>query len=97
MAHLRRSRSAADALGRRRSLSAPATAGSLVRILTERLGNDLQHLWTDDDTVEFQIDGSRNVDVLTVLRDDPARVALVLVGIAFLLALVALPVVLLRG
>ena len=33
----------------------------------------------------------------TVLRDDPARVALVLVGIAFLLALVALPVVLLRG
>ena len=33
----------------------------------------------------------------TVLRDDPARVALVLVGIAFLLALVALPVVLLSG
>ncbi|HJP72337.1 MAG TPA: NADH-quinone oxidoreductase subunit C [Candidatus Limnocylindria bacterium] len=71
MEHLRRSRPAADALGRRRSLSAPATAGSLVRILTERLGNDLQELWTDEDTVEFQIDGSRNVDVLTVLRDDP--------------------------
>ena len=71
MADLRRSRPAADALGRRRSLSAPATAGSLVRILTERLGNDLQELWTDEDTVEFQIDGSRNVDVLTVLRDDP--------------------------
>ena len=71
MAHLRRSRPAADALGRRRSLSAPAAAGSLVRLLTERLGNDLQHLWTDEDTVEFQIAGTRNVDVLTVLRDDP--------------------------
>ena len=71
MAHLRRSRSAADALGRRRSLSAPAAAGSLVRILTERLGNDVHDLWTDEDTVEVQIDGSRNVDVLTVLRDDP--------------------------
>lgn len=33
----------------------------------------------------------------TVLRDDPARVALALVGIAFLLVLVALPVLLLRG
>ena len=71
MAHLRRSRSAADALGRRRSLSAPAAAGSLVRILTERLGNDVHDLWTDEDTVEVQIDGSRNVDVLTALRDDP--------------------------
>jgi NADH-quinone oxidoreductase subunit C len=69
--HLRRSRPAADALGRRRSLSAPAAAGSLVRILTERLGNDFHDLWTDEDTVEFQIDGSRNVDVLRTLRDDP--------------------------
>jgi hypothetical protein len=33
----------------------------------------------------------------TVLRDEPARVALVAVGIAFLLGLVALPVLLLRG
>jgi NADH-quinone oxidoreductase subunit C len=71
VAHVRRSRPAADALGRRRSLSAPAAAGSLVRILTERLGNDLHDLWTDEDTVEFQIDGSRTVDVLTLLRDDP--------------------------
>jgi NADH-quinone oxidoreductase subunit C len=71
VAHVRRSRPAADALGRRRSLSAPAAAGSLVRILTERLGNDLHDLWTDEDTVEFQIDGSDTVDVLTLLRDDP--------------------------
>ena len=42
-----------------------------MRLLTERLGSDLRHLWTDEDTVEFQIDGSRNVDVLTTLRDDP--------------------------
>lgn len=33
----------------------------------------------------------------TVLRDEPGRVALVALGIAFLLALVALPVWLLRG
>lgn len=33
----------------------------------------------------------------TVLRDEPARVALVALAIAFLLALVALPVFLLRG
>ena len=33
----------------------------------------------------------------TILRDDPARVALTLLAIAFLLALVALPVWLLRG
>ena len=33
----------------------------------------------------------------TVLRDEPGRVALVVLGIVFLLALVALPVWLLRG
>ncbi len=46
-------------------------AGALIRILTERLGSDLRDLWTDEDTVEFTIDGARNVEVLTVLRDDP--------------------------
>ena len=71
MADLRRPRAAADPLGRRRSLSAPAAAGSLVRLITERLGDDLHDLWTDEDTVEFQIDGARNVEVLSRLRDDP--------------------------
>ena len=71
MAHVRGPRAAAHPLGRRRSLSAPVAAGSLVRLLTERLGADLRDLWTDEDTVEFQIDGARNVDVLTTLRDDP--------------------------
>ncbi|HEX5038500.1 MAG TPA: NADH-quinone oxidoreductase subunit C [Candidatus Limnocylindria bacterium] len=71
MAHVCRPRAAADALGRRRSLSAPAVAGSLVRLITERLGSDLEHLWTDEDTVEFQVDGARAVDVLTTLHDDP--------------------------
>jgi hypothetical protein len=71
VAHLRRSRSAAHALGRRRPLTAPAAAGALVRTLNERLGSDLSDLWTDEDTVEFSIDGARNVEVLTLLRDDP--------------------------
>ena len=62
MAHVRRSRSAAHALGRRRPLTAPAAAGALVRTLNERLGSDLRDLWTDEDTVEFSIDGARNVD-----------------------------------
>jgi NADH-quinone oxidoreductase subunit C len=69
--NLRRPRSTAHALGRRRPLSTPVAAGSLVRLLTERLGSDLEHLWTDEDTVEFQIDGARVIDVLTRLRDDP--------------------------
>jgi NADH-quinone oxidoreductase subunit C len=69
--HVRRPRPAAHALGRRRSLSTPATAGALVRILTERFADDLRDLWTDEDTVEFQIDGAHNVEVLTALRDDP--------------------------
>jgi NADH-quinone oxidoreductase subunit C len=42
-----------------------------VRLLADRLGDDLRDLWTDEDTVEFQIDGARNVEVLTTLRDDP--------------------------
>jgi NADH:ubiquinone oxidoreductase subunit C len=28
-------------------------------------------LWTDDDTVEVQIDGARNTEVLQAVRDDP--------------------------
>jgi NADH-quinone oxidoreductase subunit C len=46
-------------------------AGALVRVLTERLGADLEHLWTDEDTVEFQVGAERALDVLTLLRDDP--------------------------
>ncbi len=71
MAHVRRPRPAAHPLGRRRSLTVPAAAGALVRLLGERLGDDLRDLWTDEDTVEFQIDAARNVEVLTTLRDDP--------------------------
>ncbi len=72
MEHVRRPRTAAHALGRRRPLtSAPAQAGALIRTLTERLGSDLRDLWTDEDTVEFSIDGARIVDVITLLRDDP--------------------------
>jgi NADH-quinone oxidoreductase subunit C len=69
--HVRRSRAAANALGRRRSLSATATAGALIRRLHERFGPDLRDLGTDEDTVEFTIEGARNVETLTVLRDDP--------------------------
>ena len=71
MGHVRRPRTAADALGRGRPLSAPTTAGALIRLLTERLGSDLRDLTTDEDTVEISIDGARNVDVLKQLRDDP--------------------------
>jgi NADH-quinone oxidoreductase subunit C len=69
--HLRRPRTAAHALGRRRALTTPVAAGALVRLLTERLAADLRDLWTDADTVEFTIDGARAVDVLRTLRDDP--------------------------
>jgi NADH-quinone oxidoreductase subunit C len=71
VADVRRPRPAAHALGRGRPLSAPTSAGALIRLLTERLGSDLRDLATDEDTVEFTIDGARNVEVLTVLRDDP--------------------------
>ncbi len=71
MADLRRSRAAANALGGGRPLSAPTTAGALIRLLTERLGSDTRDLATDEDTVEVTIAGARNVEVLTQLRDDP--------------------------
>ena len=71
MGDVRRSRPAAPALGRRRPLTVPVAAGELVRLLTERLGNRLDHLWTDEDTVEFQLDGARIVEVMRLLRDDP--------------------------
>ena len=58
-------------MGRGRPLSAPATAGSLVRLLTERFSADVEHLWTDEDTVEFQIEAGRALEVLTKLRDEP--------------------------
>ena len=71
MANVRRPRPAADPVGGRRPLTTPVAAGALVRLLTERLPADLRDLWTDEDTVEFTIDGARNVEVLTLLRDDP--------------------------
>ena len=71
MEHVRGPRAAAHALGRRRALSAPVIAGALIRLLGERLGSELGDLWTDEDTVEFTIEGARNVEVLTTLRDDP--------------------------
>ena len=70
MANLRRPRTAATGLGRRRPLTAPAKAGALVRLLLDRLGSDVHDLWTDEAAVEVQIDGARNVDVLRRLRDD---------------------------
>ena len=70
MGHLRRPRPAAHALGRRRALTTPVAAGALVRLLAERFGSDLRDLWTDEDTVEVQIDGARAHDVLRTLRDD---------------------------
>lgn len=58
-------------MGRRRALTVPAQAGALVRLLLDRFPSDARDLWTDEDTVEVQIDGERNVDVLRTLRDDP--------------------------
>jgi NADH-quinone oxidoreductase subunit C len=58
-------------VGRRRPLTAPAKAGALVRLVLDRLSPDARELWTDEDTVEVQIEGARNVDVLRRLRDDP--------------------------
>jgi NADH-quinone oxidoreductase subunit C len=58
-------------LGRRRPLSAPTTAGALIRLLTERFGPDLAGLTTDEDTVEVTIEGAKNVELLAQLRDDP--------------------------
>ncbi|MCV0402188.1 MAG: NADH-quinone oxidoreductase subunit C [Chloroflexi bacterium] len=70
MADVRGSRTAAHPLGRRRPLTTPVAAGALVRVLAERLGDDLRDLWTDEDTVEYQVDGARAHDVLATLRDD---------------------------
>ncbi len=70
MEHVRRSRPAADALGRRRPLTTPVSAGALVRVLAERLAGDLRDLWTDEDTVEYRVSASRAHDVLKTLRDD---------------------------
>jgi NADH-quinone oxidoreductase subunit C len=71
VAHVRRPRAAAHALGRRRALTTPVAAGALVRLLTERLSADLRDLWTDADTVELAIDADRALDVMRTLRDDP--------------------------
>jgi NADH:ubiquinone oxidoreductase subunit C len=72
VADLRRPRSAAAGLGRRRALTAPAAAGALVRALTDRFPELAASLWTDDDTVEVQADGARNVELLRAFRDDEA-------------------------
>jgi NADH-quinone oxidoreductase subunit C len=71
VAHVRRPRTTARALGRRRPLSAPAAAGSLVRSLTERFGADIIQLSTDEDTVEIVVEGARALDLLTAARDEP--------------------------
>ena len=71
MVDLRRSRRAADRLGRRRALTAPAKAGALVRLLLDRFPDLAAGLWTDEDTVEVTIEGERNVALLQALRDDP--------------------------
>jgi NADH-quinone oxidoreductase subunit C len=71
VADLRRPRPAAAGLGRRRPLTAPAAAGALVRALTDRFPDLAESLWTDEDTVEVQADGARNLELLTAVRDDP--------------------------
>ena len=71
VADLRRPRPAAARLGRRRALTAPAAAGALVRALTDRFPDLAASLWTDEDTVEVQAEGARNVELLTAVRDDP--------------------------
>ena len=71
MVDLRRSRRAADRLGRRRALTAPAKAGALVRLLLDRFPDLASSLWTDEDTVELTIEVDRNVALLQALRDEP--------------------------
>jgi NADH:ubiquinone oxidoreductase subunit C len=46
-------------------------AGALVRALTDRFPELARTLWTDEDTVEVQVDGARNVELLRQLRDEP--------------------------
>jgi NADH:ubiquinone oxidoreductase subunit C len=38
--------------------------------VAERLSADLHDPWTDEDTVEYQVDADRAHDVLRTLRDD---------------------------
>jgi NADH-quinone oxidoreductase subunit C len=45
--------------------------GPLVRLLSDRLGPTARDLWTDEDTVEIQVDGQASNGVLRTLRDDP--------------------------
>ena len=45
-------------------------AGALVRLVTDRFADAARDLWTDEDTVEFQIDGASAPEVLQRLRDD---------------------------
>jgi NADH-quinone oxidoreductase subunit C len=45
-------------------------AGGLVRALSDRFPELADTLWTDEDTVEIQVEGSRNVEVLQAVRDD---------------------------
>jgi len=71
MADLCRPRTAAGGLGRRRPLTAPVAAGALVRVLSDRFPELADTLWTDEDTVELQIPGERNVEILQAVRDDP--------------------------
>jgi NADH-quinone oxidoreductase subunit C len=42
-----------------------------MRALTDRFPDLADTLWTDEDTVEVQVDGGRNVELLRTLRDDP--------------------------
>jgi NADH-quinone oxidoreductase subunit C len=70
VADLRRPRSPARGLGRRRPLTAPLAVGALVRALTDRFPELSETLWTDEDTVEVTIPGDRNVEVLLAVRDE---------------------------
>ena len=45
-------------------------AGALVRLVTDRFADAARDLWTDEETVEFQIDGASAPEVLQRLRDD---------------------------
>jgi NADH-quinone oxidoreductase subunit C len=71
VADLRRPWRAADRLGRRRALTAPARAGLLVQRLLHRFPELAESLWTDEDSVEVTIEGPKNVAILGALRDDP--------------------------
>jgi NADH:ubiquinone oxidoreductase subunit C len=58
-------------VGRRHALTAPAAAGTLVRLLLDRYADTTRNLWTDEDTVEVQVDGADAPALLERLRDDP--------------------------